>query len=62
MVPRLQEEGIEVVLMDVNKHPCKARDVHVDYLPTIYATGGGYPDVRIRGYPTEEAIDALIGV
>lgn len=34
LVPRLREEGIEPVLMDVDDHPCAARDRHVDHLST----------------------------
>lgn len=62
VVPRLEEEGCEVVLADVSQRPCAARDARVDYLPTITATGAGAPDVRVRGYPGEDAILALAGV
>lgn len=62
VVPRLREEGCEVVEMDVADHPCAARDARVDYLPTVTATGGGAPDMRVGGYPGEDAILALAGV
>lgn len=60
VVPELREEGVEVVLMDVERHPCAARDARIAYLPTLVAEGDG-PRVTCRGYPTEEATRALLG-
>ncbi len=60
VVPELREEGCEVVLMDVSRHPCAARDARIAYLPTLVAEGDG-PRVTCRGYPSEEATRALLG-
>ena len=58
-MPELREEGLEVVLMDVSRHPCAARDARVAYLPTIVAEGDG-PRVTCRGYPDERAMRAIL--
>ena len=60
VVPTLCEEGCEVVLMDVERHSCAARDARIAYLPTLVAEGDG-PRVTCRGYPSEEATRALLG-
>ena len=59
VVPELREEGVEVVLMDVHRHPCAARDARIAYLPTLVAEGDG-PRVTCRGYPDERAVRALV--
>lgn len=60
VVPRLREEGVEPALVDVDLHPCAARDRHVDYLPTVTVDDGGDELLRCRGHPTKETTERII--
>lgn len=58
LVPELEAEGVEVEVLDVRDHPCRARDEGVDYLPTVIFEDGARR-VTCRGYPPPEFVDSI---
>lgn len=60
LVPALREDGVEPVLVDVDWHPCEARDRGIDHLPTVTVDEGDAELMRCRGYPTRDAVGRII--
>ncbi|MCH4181373.1 MAG: thioredoxin family protein [Atopobiaceae bacterium] len=59
VVPMLEAAGYDVTLMDVDDHPCAARDAGIDQLPVIVATLEDGSEVVVRGRPGTDALGAL---
>ncbi|KXB62212.1 hypothetical protein HMPREF1868_01531 [Olsenella sp. DNF00959] len=62
LVPKLRDAGVEPEVVDIEDRPCAARYEHIDYLPTVTVTDGRKELLRSRGYPSDEAVEAIVAM